>query len=240
VPNTCRQVVKIDAASNETFLFGHFNHEARIHYKMGRSGWISFAMTTVLGQFGRSDIRLYLIDRAKVYQPVMVELKEHCQCDQARFEQLGRDGNVFQMVLFYRLTAANGTTWVSHKFQLHPKKNLYNNENMFEVGMEIKNWSEFMTHPLKYRTIPVWTYGGVKPTADSHLLYFLSENSGQIGLLFLGMTQTQFSYQTYFVKVMSKTRRLVVLFNATRREYRHGASKSKPMNSNKEKRAPSA
>jgi hypothetical protein len=184
----------------EEVVWGFVNHETRLQYKILSSGNLVFVMAIFRGTYAKNNFRFYIIDSENPLNRAYETLFEVCDCDKARFELTGRVEDGFNLALYYNRNTYNGTTWVASRLVIVPK----HRDKTVLHGFKFIGPTDITSHTFRNKPVEVATYGLLKPTSDTTMQYFFLQNSGEMGLFYLGPNTIKFTYHTYSSTCINK------------------------------------
>ena len=179
-------------------LNAFINYESRLFYKINNKGPILFVMALVEGDFLFNDLIVYVVDMQNTSNVQQEKVRDFCRCDKVRFEVLSRmeATETYNLAVYYRQTSFNGTTWVSSQVQITQK--YPDHRDSILAGMNVSYPMQQYPLTFKLKPIEVTSYGVLKPTASTTMMYFFFENSGEIGLYYRGSKLINlFSYHQF-------------------------------------------
>ena len=190
------QLIKVE--NNSRVLHNPFiNYDFRMQYTTRGSGPLVIILALYQGQYEMSDLDIYVLDSTKKINNETIEpyrIRDACRCDRFRFEIMSKNEETFTLSFHWRHRGDNGTSSITSLIDLIPKPGASSPSIL--SGFYAKGPYNLYVTTFQLKLGELNTYGMMKPTSNSTMSFFFFENSGMVGLLYIGST-TIYSRHTY-------------------------------------------
>jgi len=191
----------INVENSTRLLYNPFiNYDFRMQYTTRGSGPIVIILALYQGEYEMSDLDIYVLDSTKpvsanqTIEPI--QIRDACRCDRLRFEIMTRNEETFTLSMHWRHRGDNGTSSIASLIDLIPNTAPGGSNRSILSGFTAKGPYNLHVTTFQLKLGELNTYGMMKPTYNSTMSFFFFENSGMVGLLYIGST-TIYSRHTY-------------------------------------------
>jgi len=193
------------------------NYESELNFGTDGSGELFFFLTTIEGDFGFHDLKVYVMDKTKRSKVSWFLVKGAVQSVRVRLEIIGREIEDVRVILHYRKTDYNGTTWAVTRMRLKPmtlkeRAACRNSTDPKAIcwsadpnaakdtvlnGFKVVDLSESHIETPWNKPCEVVASEMIKLTAEATLVHFWFEESSEVGVLYADGDREHFSYHRY-------------------------------------------
>ena len=201
----------ISRRDEERHLYNAFiNYDFRMQHTSRGSGPIAIVLALYQGEYEMSDLEIHVLDTRNTSNNYSYTMRDVCKCDKMRFEIVGRNEENFTLSFHFRLRSDNGTSWITSLIDLVPDLSSPNNNSILKyfVSSELYN---LYTTTFQLKLNELSSYGLMKPTMNSTMSFYFFENSGMVGLLYMG-SRTIYSRHSYSTRCILRRDTFVSCF----------------------------